>query len=424
MAPDKLVLLLVDETRTADQDAIIAAWAKAIAKAEPEVRIFNDPIWPDPRDATPAMYEASHFLCPNRVRWLEQPEAYEAVFPPQRDAGRTLMLYSCSGPVRRLDPYGYHLLQVWECFRVGAVASMFWSFGDSGGGTAWNEYVTPGHVYCPQMLGPEGAEDAKHLEAIREGRQDYEYLVMLQAAVAAATAAGRRDPVVEQSRALLSAAPRRVLGEPDPATIQWQRDADRGASERVRRGTAGRAGAVGPLSRAPCPVATGVAGWPRPGCVSCRLPAHLETDKLPPAQARQAGRLLSSGRTDEEALAMTLEAALQRVREARETDLLTWYNDQGEPQLSAAENLELWLTNPVFAEHVEPALPWIEAGDWPLLIDSFKQVIPLGTAGTPRRLAPGPNRMNARTVAESAAGLAAYYGVDRRAGQRRLRPRP
>lgn len=106
---------------------------------------------------------------------------------------------------------------------------------------------------------------------------------------------------------------------------------------------------------------------------------------------------------------MTLEAALQRVREARETDLLTWYNDQGEPQLSAAENLELWLTNPVFAEHVEPALPWIEAGDWPLLIDSFKQVIPFGTAGRRGVCAPGPNRMNARTVAESAAGLAAYY---------------
>jgi len=138
-------------------------------------------------------------------------------------------------PVRRLDPYGYHLLQAWECFRVGAVASMFWSFGDSGGGTAWNEYVTPGQVYCPPMLGPEGAETTKHMEAIREGRQDYEYLVMARDALAKATAAGRRDAAVEAARQLLAAAPRRVLGAPDPESIAWQREADRGESERVRR---------------------------------------------------------------------------------------------------------------------------------------------------------------------------------------------
>jgi len=230
--PGKLVLLLVDETRSVEQDAIIVAWAKAIRAAAPEVKIFNDPIWQDPREATLAMYEASYFLCPNRVRWLEQPEAYEAVFPGQREAGRTLMFYSCSGPVRRLDPYRYHLLQAWEAFRVGAVASMFWSFGDSGGGTAWNEYVTAGNVYSPQMLGPDGATPAKHMEAIREGQQDYEYLVMLRDAVTAA--AGRQDAAAKDARALLATVTALVLGTPDGDSIWWQRPADRGGSERAR----------------------------------------------------------------------------------------------------------------------------------------------------------------------------------------------
>ena len=226
--PAKLVLLIVDETRSVEQDAIIAAWSKAIKKVEPEVKIFNDPIWVDPREATAAMLEASDFLCPNRVRWLEKPEEYQAVYLTQQAAGRQLMYYSCSGPVRRLDPYFYHLLQEWHCFKVGAVATMFWAFGDNGGGTAWNEYVTPGRVYSPQMLGPEGCVTAKPMEAIREGRQDYDYLVMLRAAVAA----GKGGAAAKK---LLDEAPDRVLGEPDPASITWQRPADRGESERVRR---------------------------------------------------------------------------------------------------------------------------------------------------------------------------------------------
>jgi len=106
---------------------------------------------------------------------------------------------------------------------------------------------------------------------------------------------------------------------------------------------------------------------------------------------------------------MTLSAALERVREARKAGLLTWYDDQGDPQFSAADNLELWLTNPVFVQDVEPALPMLQAEQWPLLIDCFKQVIPFGTAGRRGVCQPGPNRMNARTVAESAAGLADYY---------------
>ena len=108
---------------------------------------------------------------------------------------------------------------------------------------------------------------------------------------------------------------------------------------------------------------------------------------------------------------MTAAEALKRVEAADEKGLLSWQDDQGVAHHAAAENLTLWLTNPAFEPHLPSVLSMVAGEEWPLLVDCFKQVIPFGTAGRRGVCQPGPNRMNARTVAESAAGLADYYAA-------------
>lgn len=71
----------------------------------------------------------------------------------------------------------------------------------------------------------------------------------------------------------------------------------------------------------------------------------------------------------------------------------------------AADNLRLWLTGEAFADYREAVAEAVAAGDWAELDDAFGRVIPFGTAGRRGREGIGPNRLNDRTMAESAAGL-------------------
>ena len=132
--------------------------------------------------------------------------------------------------MRSLDPYSYHLLQAWDCFRLGAVHQGFWAFGDNGGGSAWREGQVGGTCYTPQFLDERGCETSKHMEAIREGRFDYEYLTLLRDAVAKAPPGPARD----RGQALLAEAPRRVLGDAGAEALAWSAAKDRGLADRTR----------------------------------------------------------------------------------------------------------------------------------------------------------------------------------------------
>lgn len=72
---------------------------------------------------------------------------------------------------------------------------------------------------------------------------------------------------------------------------------------------------------------------------------------------------------------------------------------------AAARYLTLWLTGEAFAAWRDAVAAAVAAGDWPELEAAFGSVMPFGTAGRRGREGLGPNRLNARTIAESAAGL-------------------
>lgn len=78
---------------------------------------------------------------------------------------------------------------------------------------------------------------------------------------------------------------------------------------------------------------------------------------------------------------------------------------RGQLSCEAMANLERWLTEPAYAD----ARPEIEAlimqGAWDLLDESFYTVLPFGTGGRRGPRGVGPNRINPRTIAESARGL-------------------
>ncbi len=81
----------------------------------------------------------------------------------------------------------------------------------------------------------------------------------------------------------------------------------------------------------------------------------------------------------------------------------------GQISSSAAANIKRWLAEPPFAAYRDRLVEDIEAGKWKVLDDAFYAVLEFGTGGRRGRMYPvGTNVLNARTMAESARGLADY----------------
>ena len=74
----------------------------------------------------------------------------------------------------------------------------------------------------------------------------------------------------------------------------------------------------------------------------------------------------------------------------------------------AAANLSRWLTEPAYAEFEAELTVLIETSNLDELEDAFRTQIEFGTGGIRGKMGAGPNRINARTIGETAQGLAQY----------------
>lgn len=85
---------------------------------------------------------------------------------------------------------------------------------------------------------------------------------------------------------------------------------------------------------------------------------------------------------------------------------------------TALQFLETWLTNKEFSDYKAQIEYLIDAGKWEILLDSFYQILPFGTAGRRGLVGIGPNRINVWTIQTSAQGHAQYliknYGNEAR----------
>jgi len=233
--PVRLVILLVDEPRTGEQSRRIVTWAGPVKASAPEIRVWEDPVFIDPADTPAELLEVCDVICPNLPVFMQADEAGRQVYTGRREAGRDLWFYSCSGPGKRMDPYAYHRGQFWWAIRYGAVGSCYWAFGDeAGSGNSWNSYLLARAQYSPLFLTETTVTPGKHMEAIREGAEDYEYFMMLRRRIMRLEAEGKTGPLIDEARELLRVGPERVISQISPAALRWDSDIDRGIMDDVR----------------------------------------------------------------------------------------------------------------------------------------------------------------------------------------------
>jgi len=231
----RLGLLLVDEPHSRPQDRKIILYARIIRAATNNVIVWNDPTWREPWKALPDLFALSDVLCPNLPMLIGQGKRFADFYVAQRQAGRELWFYSCSGPGRLLDPYAYHRMQAWFCWKYGATGEGFWAFGDSSRASSWNEYLSGRGAYTPLFIDDKTVTSGKHMEAIRAGLQDYEYMRMLRDRIVELARANRSDPRLAAARKLLASAADRVTAcMTGVAGIYWSKPKDRSIADKVR----------------------------------------------------------------------------------------------------------------------------------------------------------------------------------------------
>jgi len=101
--------------------------------------------------------------------------------------------------------------------------------------SCWNEYPATGNgPYCPSYIDDTSVTPAKYIEAIREGVQDYEYLVMLRARVEELERKGVTAGKLAAAKELLATGPDRVMAMEQGANYRWDEPKDRTIADQVR----------------------------------------------------------------------------------------------------------------------------------------------------------------------------------------------
>jgi hypothetical protein len=235
LKPNQLGMLLFDEPHNKEQYEILRTWAKVIQKAEPELVIWVDPT---PRAKSPdylPMMKEMDVLVPHRPSWCNNLDWMPELFEKQQRDGRELGFYSCSGPARSFDPFSYYLLQGWHSFQIGGLWSQFWSFNDTRGAPAWNDYAsTSSGAFTPLLLTADGVVADKRMEAIHESAQDFEYLVMLRERVSKLRAKDDQSAAVRNAAKILNTACDRALASMKNPNFRWDAARDRSIVDVVR----------------------------------------------------------------------------------------------------------------------------------------------------------------------------------------------
>ena len=230
----QLGLLIVDEPHGKEWYDGYSAYAKVINRVEPDVTLWVDP-QPQEGETCREMFSLVDFIVPHRPQALRPSDWFLEMLAELRAQGKQLGLYSAHGPARTFDPFSYYLLEPWHCFAIGGTWAGFWSFGGDSRFSVWNEYAIQGRgSYCPMYLDDQGVTAAKYMEAVREGVQDYEYLVMLRDRIRVLEQGGATGPRLTGAKTLLAGACERVHVGEEGINYRWDEQKDRGVVDVVR----------------------------------------------------------------------------------------------------------------------------------------------------------------------------------------------
>ncbi|MDD2706993.1 MAG: acetylxylan esterase [Verrucomicrobiae bacterium] len=236
--PEQIAMHLYDEPSKDEHCKINTVWGKAIKAGAPQMLLFTDASsFKNSTAAFKEMIGVHDILCPSLPDVGGITAVVREAAAAEKNKSRRFWLYSSYGPSRLFDPYYYHRLQAWHCWRDGAEGMGFWNYWNyyrTENCAAWNEFATPEESYGVSYTTADTVTAGKHWEAIREGVEDYEYLQMLSTRVEELGKKGITSDALRKAKQLLQVLPTEVAGQFDWDVVRWASDKNRLAADQAR----------------------------------------------------------------------------------------------------------------------------------------------------------------------------------------------
>ena len=235
-SPEQFDISVVDEPHTSEAATTIERWSKAIRDSGSGFRIWTDPIWDEARLTPQSLIDAVDTVAINLGFSEVMDPAYWAWAQALARKGKTIEIYACDGPARRLDPYTYYRLTSWRAAFLGARTVSFWSLTYTGESPSDHEFAAgvgdtmQPYNYSPFFINSAEVRPGKQMEAAAEGIQDLEYLRMLREVAdthSRETVRVRARDLLDSSQAFISLAPRSTIA-------QWRLQPESTEADRLR----------------------------------------------------------------------------------------------------------------------------------------------------------------------------------------------
>lgn len=150
--------------------------AKLAREADPNIRMYTDPVGRITEDELREMLPYVDIWCPNR-RGLILDKTNTAKLDIIKDSGATVWTYECDSNAKHQSPLGYYRAQAWLAWHHDMTGIGFWSYCTSRD-DPWF-LPTLRHDYLMVYPG-NGVVSSKRWEAVRDGVEDYSMLAVLR----------------------------------------------------------------------------------------------------------------------------------------------------------------------------------------------------------------------------------------------------
>ncbi|MDD2708352.1 MAG: hypothetical protein PHV34_10110 [Verrucomicrobiae bacterium] len=234
--PSQIVFEFLDEPGKEEAFRINAAWAKAVKTGAPEILLYtNGSHFSEFSEAHREMIKFHDILSPSFWKYGGVPESLRRLLR-ERGEAKEFFLSDCVSNMNLLDPYYYHRLRAWHCWKNGAQGVGFWDYWNYSieRGTDWTENVFQGLSYGVVYTTNNSVTTSKHWEAVREGVEDYEYLYLLKKRLDEIKGAGGRDELRTKAEHLLATLPDEVAGQYDKRQMPWPVPKNRSRADEAR----------------------------------------------------------------------------------------------------------------------------------------------------------------------------------------------
>jgi hypothetical protein len=170
-------LNILDEPVRPSQYRTLKQWAKIIKENSDWLAIWMDPVKIPNRELAQETFSYADVLCPV-LSLLQRPKDKAIIDATLKRSKKDFFTYRCTGA--RSSGYVYHREQFWYAFYFGTIGTFMWAYFDNQNKNMWNEYGgTGGTSYAISCVTPWNITTTKRMESLREGMQDYDYLMLL-----------------------------------------------------------------------------------------------------------------------------------------------------------------------------------------------------------------------------------------------------